>query len=877
MSEGSVASAWNLSKFLRMAVMAGVESAVQIHIDRGDDLDARDASGMTPLMLAAARNKSAMCRLLLNAGVDHRLLDPSGKTALEIAVAAGANDCAEILLAVHAPQPCTPLPEIAPDPATDPVDEPSPTDCPPRAEAATNEDEAVLAEPPDLEVLGAAVELEMVSRPFQVIDMGSSEDFDLSGWEAEQQVTPPEANLAVLASASAIQIAINAHVPIDSSAGWEDVDAYLPDQALPLARADDAEGRARLRRLLLRAIREGSVPDMNIEAMSTNDDRSPNPEAEAFLTMVVNDLGAEADERFEFIDACESFEVYVHPEETSEEEEILDEALGAIDRAASPRTEPLRIYQREFQRLRLLTAEEEIQIAQAMETALEAALDALAAWPEGIARTLAAGADALAGLRPLSSLWLGVTEPEPESSSVDIVDDSPSQVDLADEAASEEGEPVTDVPGGEGNDGFADSLQRLGVLTERGNGTHPTLQEVRQALAAVRLNRSFMLELDSAPAGLRPSRDFRRALIAFRKARDRMAVANLKLAFFHAKKYLYSGEPLDDLAQEANIGLLKAVDRYEWRRGFRFSTYATWWVRQQISRYVADKARTIRVPVHVHEKLQRLEREAESFRRAFAREATLRELAQRLEMPDHKVAALLHIAPEPSRIDDIPIDEMIAVDARDSYSLPDPADLVGEIDLRSAVDRFLSSLAKKDQQILRLRFGIGNERAHTLDEVGEIFDVTRERIRQIEAKAIRKLQNPVRAEDFLRQVLGVGQAQRPFTPAQEGLGRVDTAESTEPAKKSAPPKQKTSPPKQSAPPTKTHKPAQPSKASSPWTLDWLLAQANELQVPIDDGRLNSSGLIWVRLLDTPDNSHRRLARRLLEFGFQYLPQKGYWK
>lgn len=853
--------------------MAGVENAVQIHIDRGDDLNARDASGKTPLMLAASRNKSAICRLLLNAGVDHSLLDPSGKTALEIAVAAGSNDCAEILLAIHAPQPCIPLTEPAPDPATDAVIEPSPSKCPPRAEAATGDDEAVLAEPPDLEILGAAVELEMVSRRSQVIDMGGPEDFDLSGWEAEQQVTPPEANLAVLASASAIQIAINAHVPIDSSAGWEDVDAYLPDQALPLARADDAEGRARLRRLLLRAIREGSVPGMDIEAMSTNDDRSPNPEAEAFLSMVVNDLGAEADERFEYIDGRESFEVFVHPEETSAEEELLDEALSAIDRAASPRTEPLRIYQREFQRLRLLTAEEEIQIAQAMETALEAALDALASWPEGIARTLAAGADALAGVRPLSSIWLGVTEPEPEASSVDVLDDSVSQIDLADEAANEDGEPGTDRPVGEVNHGFADSLHRLGLLMERSNGPHPTLQEVRQALATLRLNRSFMLELDSPSAGQQPSRDFRRAVIAFRKARDRMTVANLKLAFFHAKKYLYSGEPLDDLAQEANIGLLKAVDRYEWRRGFRFSTYATWWVRQQISRYVADKARTIRIPVHINEKLYRMEREAESIRRTLGREGTLSELTQCLEMPASKVTALLQIALEPSRIDES-IEDLIAVNAREDLSPRDPADVVQRITMRAAVDRLVSSLSTKQrerrqEQIIRMRFGIGVGEGLTLEEISQRFDVTRERIRQIETKAVRRLQHPERALPFARLALGV-------KPKPSGL---DVAERAANIARPQPEEQAPAPinRKQKSRPTRPATSAKGPNGVQPLSLDRLLERAVALGVTVQDGRATSSGRIWVRLLHTPDVAHRKLARWLIDFGFAQSREEGYWK
>ena len=213
------------------------------------------------------------------------------------------------------------------------------------------------------------------------VDEMDDGEFDLSGWEAEDEPTRPEADLVVVDSASAVQIAITAHEPVDSSTEWDDIDAYLPEVALPLARADDVEGRRRLRLLLLRAIREGSVPAQDVQAQSTNEDRSANEEAEAYLALVINDLGAEVDERFEYSNADESFEVFVDPEEMPDEEAALDEALVAIDRAASPRHEPLRIYQREFQRLRRLTAEEEVQLAKDMEAALDVALDALATWP----------------------------------------------------------------------------------------------------------------------------------------------------------------------------------------------------------------------------------------------------------------------------------------------------------------------------------------------------------------------------------------------------------------------------------------------------------------------------------------------------------------
>lgn len=873
MNELNDARAKPLSQFLRMAVMAGVESAVQIHIDRGDDLNARDAGGMTPLMLSAARNKPAICKLLLSAGADHGLLDPSGRTALQIAIAAGSEATETILHAVSATIPVVPSSGITldPEPAPGQACEASPP-VDPVAEVATQVEPEANTAPNQLETPAELPAQEPSPRPACVVAEMDDGEFDLSGWEADEEPTRPEADLVVVDSASAVQIAITAHEPIDSSTEWDDIDAYLPEVALPLARAEDVEGRARLRLLLLRAIREGSVPALDVQALSSNEDRSANPEAEAYLALVINDLGAEVDERFEYSDADESFEVFVNPEETPDEEATLEDALVAIDRAASPRHEPLRIYQREFQRLRLLTAEDEIRLAKDMEVALEAALDALATWPDGIALTLAAGAEAVTGARQLSSIWVnGESESEPASAE-SLEAEAPAQAEL-EEAADKDGGQADQGPADAGDATFAAALRRLASLVDREDRPRTSSQEMRQALASLQLNRRFLLELIDAANGPVPCPGFRDAMGDFRKARDCMAGANLKLAFFHAKKYLHSGEPLDDLAQEGNIGLLKAVDRYDWRRGFRFSTYATWWIRQQISRYVADKARTIRVPVHIHEKLQRAERLALEFEKSDGRKPPLDELAQRMEMPCHKLAELLRIAPEPSSIDDPNVDGMIAIDARDHYVSPDPADIVNENQLNRAVDLYISSLSTKDrkeERILRMRFGIGVNEALTLDEIGMRFEVTRERIRQIEAKALRKLRHPVRLKPFARVVLGLEPDENPLAPSSqepEGYDGPDAAEAAPPP----------AAPKRPVAARPQRDPIQPSGPSKPTALDRMLAQAVELGVPVEDGRETTSGRIWVSLVATPDNPHRRLARKLIELGFEHSPGKGYWR
>lgn len=857
-NEGNVARVQSLSQFLRMAVMAGVEKAVQIHIERGDDLNARDASGMTPLMLSAARNKPAICKLLLSAGADPNLLDKTGKTALEIAIAAGSEASAAVLNIVREPIPSF-LPsetEIALAPRPDPAVEP----CPPVDLITVESTPAEFEDAAGSTARASPAERsapEPAPLTAMVIDERDDEELDFSSWEVEEEATRPEADLMILDSASAVQTAITAHEPIDSSAEWNDIDAYLPEIALPLARADDAEGRARLRSLLLRAIREGSVPNLDVQAQSSNEDLSANAEAEAYLAMVINDLGAEVDERFEYSDADENFEVFIDPEETSDEEATLDEALIAIDRATSPRHTPLQIYQREFQRLPLLTAEEEIQLAKDMEAALDDALDALALWPDGITRTLTAGAEAIAGSRQLSSIWISGAEPDPEPTSAQNLEESEVPVEVPENEMDQDSQPGDESAIDTGDATFADALRRLAALM--GDDAVPTgsSDEIRQALAALSLNRGFLLELIDDRHRLAPCLGFRRAMDNFRKARDRMAAANLKLAFFQAKKYLYSGEPLDDLAQEGNIGLLKAVDRYDWRRGFRFSTYATWWIRQQIGRYIADKTRTIRIPVHMHEKIQRMERIVHTFKATAGREPTSEELAERMEMPHHKLATLQRSMLDVSSIDAHPVDELRAIDA---YSSPDPADVVNEIQLNRAVDRFVSSLSTKDHKqawILRMRFGIGVNETLTLEEIGARFEVTRERIRQIEAKAIKRLRHPTLAEPFARLVLGL-----------KPKGTLFISEPQEPAEVDNPGVAEEAPPRQSIP---------RAGSSKPSALDQVLAQAAKLNVPVEDERETSSGSLWVNLVATPDNQHRKLARKLLELGFEYWPGKGYWR
>ncbi len=798
-----------LNQLLKMAVLAGVEAAVRLHIRRGDDLNAKDTDGLTPLMLAASKNKGSICTLLLCSGADPTLIDPLGRDALTIARSANAS---QAILAIEAF-----VPKVTEAPSLKNETQISSGSC-------TSADEANISE----------------------------DAFDLSAWEAEDDSTVPEGDESLAETAAAVHRAICEHEAVDDSQDWDDIEAFLPERAMPLPRIGDNGDRARLRNLLLRAIREGSVPERGVEAVCNHEDGLFNDVGEAFLRLVFGDLKAETDERIE------SEEGFGIDDVTDEEEAQLAEALAFLNDLRSGLNDPFRHYIHDMRRGRLLTAREEISLGQDMEEGAASALDALASWPDGVAALLSEAERVKEGEVDAESVSKGAAaKPSEEEVEIFTMDEETAEDEIRD-----------DFSGGNlmlssAARDFLDRAEKVRGLSVHAGKGGPDERDLRDALACTNLTTAFLGKLaaltkqDSGGAADK----FRRAVDLYLWARERMTVSNLRLVISIVKRYQGLGLAFDDLVQEGNIGLMKAVDRYDWRRGFRFSTYATWWIRQQATRAIADQGKTIRTPVHVHDKILRISREIDELERSTGRRPSADALAERLSMSSRRVDALLARTEETVPLHEPNAYGVALVDHLIDQRTPDPAGTAERVALSQTLKRILDELDPRSAEILRLRYGLDGKDARTLEETGKHFGLTRERIRQIEAKTLNRLAHSFRT-DILRDFL----YDDPVSKAAEE----NDADKGQPENNDKKSKKK---------PRTTRCPKEGNKVRKQIIgsgVDKAIAIARKIGVPVDDRR-EAGGDVVIGLFHPKDPKTRRLARALVGIGFSFWPGSGFRK
>lgn len=866
-----------LNPLLRMATIAGVEVAVKLHIARGDDLNARDGGGATPLMLASARKKKGIVQLLLAAGAKPELLDSEGRNALQYAEMGKCVQCISLLreaLGFSGQVKENDVNDVDPHQTDMQVMEPFHTLLSSESPCHGEKDENAEVTPQNDEVVASSARPEhdlakcdertytrtdenivkngeaesrsnLIDLDDEPLDVGFEDD-----WVAESVAIAPKGDMTVAEDISALQEAIGQHKAFDTDVEWDDVHLFLPERALPLA-IDDSEG---IRGLLFRGLREGTVSKTALIDICREGDSSRSDDAERLLTLVLGDLGIVIDEWAGLAEHSDLLEP------TTDEELGLSEALEFVEDLASGRNEPLRFYAKGLKK-DLLLAAEEIALGKEMEEARRRALDALSRWPLGLKAVFEA-ADKVA---------CGEASHEAFISRDDLVGEGEGSESTSETSSGEEVEHEDDEAGLDSV--AAIFVSAVSVARSAGND----FLKIRDALAAANLSRVFLIELSRKADCDLAGADFSSAIRHQEAARERMVLSNLRLVLSIANKYRWSALPFDDLVQEGNIGLMRAVERFDWRKGFRFSTYATWWIRQQITRAIANQERAVRVPVHMQELARNILRERDKFEFQMGGAESERETCHRTGIGLDKLKLLLTVFEKVSSLDE-PFEESATslVDILLEEEPSDPAIAAENASLRAILLDMIGELDERSAKVISLRFGLGHDDAMTLEEIGSLFDVTRERIRQIESKALKKLCHPLRMEKLVLYVGDFFEMKQPVS-SEEQAEAVKTDRAKHDGKGE---------PRQSVAEggggvlqvmsALSEPPAEASVIPHERRLFDLLDEARALGLNVEE-QLSGDGRIHVLLPPQPDAQVRKVARRMVDIGFTLLSGTTYVK
>lgn len=699
-----------LNPLFKLALKVGVKETVLLHLELGASLESRDKAGSTPLMIAAAHGHYEICSLLLERGADISVRDFDGRTAEQIASEKGYEELSIMLLLGEFERNHDFEEEISSRKSQ-------------RVEAVISETseldntDSYIFEPDVVRISNPSKNDALVSAEQVELDLAADGSDEFGGWIAEDPVHFPENDLSCLSEVKTTQSALSIHRPINTNADWSEVEFILPSIISNVELVNWSLTPRTIELLQCGLINGYLSYEQIVHVIEDENGDSYEHQLISFMRLI-SDSGI-------FIDDTSHEFSYSTCAIKNEEKDLINEMLLRLEYDTSSRSDLMLAYFSEIEKFDRVDRVGEERLGQRMDSALIGLYDNLSLLPD--------------------VNWLAIKDFFTENKSlIDHDNDEPdelieSQNDVHFSLESSESVFAASI---ESAENFIDYVDQLRIDKSAKLIDQHILRPSSFEIAKLEKNISKFLSKDDELS-------IPRYINTYQKAKNQLIQANLKLVVHSAKKYQNRGLELEDLVQEGNLGLIRAVEGFDYRRGFKFSTYATWWIKQSITRAIADKSRVIRIPVHMVERINSILRAKRELGVKFTEKKITNEaIASYVDLSADQITKILKANHEvvffedAAHVSDPDFKTLIEI----ADEGPSPEQLVSDRSLFKAINSILKNLKMNEAKIINFRFGLNGHNPMTLEEIGKIFDVTRERIRQIEAKALKKLALPSNTE-----------------------------------------------------------------------------------------------------------------------------------